>query len=186
MSTPFTKTRSRNSLVAIGAAVALSAAVAGAAVAGPRGDDPFAPDRVDAHLERMTERLDLSDAQIEDIRAMLDTHHEAADRERAQLREQIDTVLTDEQRALRDERKQAGMERRLERMAGKLDLTDAQRDEVQAIMEEKRTNPQLTRAEIRERVAAVLTDEQRDQLAQMRGRHSGGPGRDGGRFGVTR
>jgi protein CpxP len=154
------------------------AAGATAALAGP----PFGAERADRHLERMTEQLDLTDAQQAEIRAMLDAHQQSADADRAQLREQIDTVLTDEQRALRDQQMEDRMARRLDRMADRLDLTDAQREEMQAIMAEKRENPSLTRAELREQMAAVLTDEQRDQLTRMRDRHDDRRGRDGDRW----
>jgi Spy/CpxP family protein refolding chaperone len=155
---------------------------AAAALAAPPGGHPLAADRVDMRLERMSGQLDLTEAQQAEIRALIDAHHDAADLDRAALREQIDAVLTDEQRALRDDRMQSRMEQRLERMADRLDLTDAQRAEVQAIMDEQRANPALSRTELRERMAAVLTDEQREQLGRMRGRDGRGMGRDGDRW----
>lgn len=167
--------------IAIALACVLGSGAA-AALAAPFGGHPLAADRVEMRLERMSGQLDLTEAQQEEIRALIEQHHEAADLERAQLREQIDAVLTDEQRALRDDRMQSRMERRLERMADRLDLTDAQRTEVQAIMAEKRANPALSRTELRERMAAVLTDEQREQLGRMRGRDGRGMDADGGRW----
>jgi protein CpxP len=91
------------------------------------------------------------------------------------VREQIDAVLTEEQKALRDEQREARMEKRLDRMTKRLDLTDEQRAQVQTIMEEKQAAPGLTREDMRERIAAVLTEEQLDTLAQMRERRGGGP-----------
>jgi Spy/CpxP family protein refolding chaperone len=153
------------------------ATIAPGALAEPFGDHPLAAERLEKGLARMAERLDLTDAQQEEIRAILDAHHAAVDLERARLREQMDAVLTDEQRALRDERMQGRMERRLEGLADRLDLTDEQREQMQAIMAQKRTDPGLTRTEVRERMAAVLTDEQRKRLAQKGDQHRGRPER---------
>jgi protein CpxP len=92
----------KQSPIAAALACVLATGAAGA-LAAPLGAHPLAADRIEMRLERMAERLDLTDAQQEEIRALLDEHHQAADLERAQLREQIDAVLTHEQRALRDE-----------------------------------------------------------------------------------
>ncbi len=161
--------------IAIVLACVLATGAAGA-LARPPGGHSLGADRADMHLERMAERLDLTEAQQDEIRAILAEHHEATGAERARLRQHIDAVLTDEQRSLRDQQMQSGLERRLDRMAERLDLTDAQREEMRAIMAEKHTNPELTPKDLRERMAAVLTDEQREQLTQTRHRHRGGEG----------
>jgi Spy/CpxP family protein refolding chaperone len=160
----------------------LTAALAGsttAAMAGPPAGHPLAGGFVDAHLARMTEQLSLSDSQQAEIRAILDEQHQQCDRERQAMRERIDAVLTPEQIALRDQALAQRMERRLDRMAERLDLSAAQRDEMSALLQEKRANPQITRSEMRERIAAILTDEQR---AQLRDGRRGGPGHPGPRF----
>jgi protein CpxP len=153
--------------------------VGGTALAKPPGG-MFGPDRAEARLEQMAEQLDLTEAQQEQIRDIVQAQAETRQRDRAAVREQIDAVLTEEQKALRDEQREARMEKRLDRMTKRLDLTDEQRAQVQTIMEEKQAAPGLTREDMRERIAAVLTEEQLDTLAQMRERRGGGP-RPGGR-----
>lgn len=159
--------------------LALTLALAGGAVAAPLDEHPVAAERVDARLARLTERLDLSEAQQVEIRALLDAHHQAADRERARLREQIDAVLTEAQRARRADGDRTMVERRLARMAERLDLSDAQRTEVAAILAEHRNAPGMSREALRERMAAVLTASQRGRLRDLLsrpGRRPGGAG----------
>lgn len=72
-----------------------------------------------------------------------------------------------------------GVEMHLDRRTKWLDLTDAQRADMQAIMQDKRTNPDLPRTALHKRIAAVLAGAQRERLAQMGDRHR--PGRDSGR-----
>jgi protein CpxP len=169
----------RFNLIALAVALTLGG-VATVTLAKPPGfgpDGPMSgPDRVESRLERMSEHLDLTPAQREEIRAILEAQAETARRDRAAVRAEIERVLTDEQRALRDTQRQARMERRLDRMADRLDLTEAQRGEVRSILLEQAADPALSRVELRERVAAVLTDEQREQMSRMRGRRDGGPG----------
>ncbi|WP_295888185.1 Spy/CpxP family protein refolding chaperone [uncultured Thiohalocapsa sp.] len=163
--------------------LAITLVLAGATVAAaPLDGHPRAAERLDMRMARMAERLDLSDAQREEIRALLEDHHSAADASRAQLREQIDAVLTAQQRARWDDRRRARMEARIERMVARLDLTDAQCDQVAAILAQKQRDPGMTRTEVRERLAAVLTDEQQAQLRGMReARRAAGPGERMGR-----
>jgi periplasmic protein CpxP/Spy len=166
-------------LAALGLALCLGT-TAGSALAEPLDGHPRGAGRVDAHLERMTEQLDLTETQREDIRALLDEHHRAADQDRALLREQIDAVLTDAQRERRDGLRTEHMSRRLDRLAERLDLSDAQRAEVRAIMDARRADPDMDRADVHEQIAEVLTDAQRAALRELRGPGRGGPGgRDG-------
>jgi Spy/CpxP family protein refolding chaperone len=123
-----TNAPSRNAVGRIAVAVAIALAAAGtAAFARPPGGMLLGPDRVEARLERMTEHLDLTEAQQVDIRAILEAHAQTVERDRAALRGEIDAVLSDEQRARRDEQMQQRMERRLGRLADRLELTDTQR-----------------------------------------------------------
>ncbi len=164
----------------IAAAMALALGTVGAnALAKPPGG-MCDPDRAETRVEWMAEQLDLTEAQQEQIRDLFEEQAVTRQRDREALREQIDAVLTEEQRALRDEHRQGRLEKRLDRMAKRLDLTDAQRAQVQTIMEEQRAEPGLAPGEMRERIAAVLTEEQLDELEQMRERRGGGP-RHGGR-----
>jgi len=112
---------------------------------------------------------------------MLDAHQKAEAQARAELRQRIDAVLTDEQRQRRDEQRQARAERRLDRLADRLDLSDTQREEVAAIFAQKRKNPQMTRSEVRNALAGVLTEEQIARLDALRDRHQSA--RHGGRGG---
>jgi|RhiMethySRZTD1v2_1073278.scaffolds.fasta_scaffold3665481_1 Spy/CpxP family protein refolding chaperone len=63
-----------------------------------------------------------------------------------------------------------GEETRAMRWLRKLDLTEAQREQIFQILDEVRrlSDPALTRAEILSRVAAVLSPEQRAKLALFR------------------
>ncbi len=162
-------------LAALGLALCLGS-TAGIALAEPLDGHPRGAARVDARLERMTEQLDLTEPQRDEIRALRDEHHQAADQDRAVLREQIDAVLTDTQRERRDELRTGRMDRRLDRLAERLDLSDAQRDEIRAIMDAKRSDPDRDRAAVRDEIAAVLTDAQRAELRDRRGPGRGGPG----------
>jgi protein CpxP len=95
-------------------------------------------------------------------------------------------VLTEAQRAERQRLMGERMERRVERLAERLDLSPEQETQVRAIVLERRADPTLTPSEIRTRIAAVLTDEQRqafERLADRRGRgghRDRGPGGCGG------
>jgi protein CpxP len=146
------------------------------ALAAPFGDHPLAADRVDAHLERMTERLDLSADQQAQIRTILEDARARRDLDRQQTRGEIDTVLTDAQRAARDQRSADRMERRLQRMADRLDLSTAQQDQLRTLMAERRDNPDLTRAEMQSRMAGILDE---DQLARLEDLRGGRGARDG-------
>jgi protein CpxP len=149
-------------------ALALTAlALMGTALGGPLGRHQDASERVDARLERMTERLDLSADQQARIRSILEEQHAAADLRRQETQRQIDAVLTDPQRAERDRMLEGRMDRRLDRLTDRLDLSSNQVREIRAILEERRSNPDLTRSEIKDRIAAVLTEDQRRAFEQM-------------------
>lgn len=166
------KPRMHRSFLVIAAAL-----IAGTVSAAPFGRHGDAAARVDARIESMTEQLDLTEAQQEQIRALIAEHHASLERSREQMRAQIDGVLTASQRETRDQLQSKRMDRRLDRMSARLDLSDDQREAIRAIFEERRTNPDLTRSEIRERIDAVLSAEQREALAQVRERRRPGPGR---------
>lgn len=149
-----------------------------AVLAGPPGAGPQGAGRPDDPLTRMTEQLDLSEAQQQEIRGLLEAHRESADRDRAALQERIDGVLTAEQREAREARQQRRMERRLDRMAERLDLDETQQEQVATVFAQKREDPQMSRAEVHDALATVLTEDQLERLEAMRGRR--GPGRHGG------
>jgi protein CpxP len=148
------------------------------AAAGPQGAGPFDGQGMEARLDRMTEQLSLTDAQRNEIKSILDEQRAAAASRRQQTRDRIDAVLTDEQRAARDARRAQRLDRRLERMTARLELTEAQQKEIRAIWENGQAGAGQTPADLRERVAAVLTDEQRERIASRNGR-GGRPGGNG-------
>ncbi|MFZ0789267.1 MAG: pilus assembly protein [Chromatiaceae bacterium] len=155
-----------------GIAVAITGfTLATAAVSGPMGCRGGGAAFTEQRLERMTERLGLSTDQQDRIRVILDEQRAVRDLQRQETHQRIDKVLTQAQRDARDRFIATRIERRLDRMAERLDLTTDQTQQIRAVMEERIGNPQMSRAEIRDRVSAVLTDEQRDQLEAMGGRH---------------
>ena len=111
------------------------------------------------NLERMQERLGLSDAQVEEMREI---------RANGGSREDVRAVLTDEQRSQaqqwREEnpdkaRKMKLRQQHAQRMHDELNLTDAQVEQMREIRENGGS---------RDDVNEVLTDEQREQMATWR------------------
>jgi Spy/CpxP family protein refolding chaperone len=75
-------------------------------------------------------------------------------------------------------------------MTSRLDLSADQATQIRASFKERRDNPDLTRTEGRDRILAVLTDEQRKKFEDTAGRRGGrrggpdcnrGPGPDAGK-----
>ncbi|WP_295388811.1 Spy/CpxP family protein refolding chaperone [uncultured Thiodictyon sp.] len=170
--------------LAIGIAAATGATAAFCDQGGPHGDNGGRPDK---HLAQLTERLNLTPEQQAQIKTIIEEEHAAAQRLRADSRKRIDAVLTDAQRAEQAARMDKRMARHLERLTKRLNLTPEQTAQVRAILVERQTNPDLDRAAVKQRIAAVLTPEQREQLQSMRsrdqqhGRPGGDPKRDGPR-----
>jgi len=140
---------------------------------GDRGDMPA------RRLELMTEHLDLTPEQQDEIRTILE---EATPPPRAETREKILAVLTPEQQEKMGQHREqcpsvgqregkgrmhgrpgrdGDMHRRLARQ---LDLTDEQQTTVRATMSELRSEH---REEMRSRLEALLTPEQREKLEQI-------------------
>ncbi len=141
---------------------------------------PGAPgERAEANFDRMVETLKLTPEQQAQVRAILQEQRAETARLDAQTRQRIDAVLTDAQRAQRRSRMQQGLDRRLERMTQRLQLSADQTSRIRAIFMERESNPNLTREDVKERVAAVLTAEQRKQFdsKEPRGERPGGKGR---------
>ncbi len=170
-------TQLRRRLAVLVAGLVLSATAA----AGPQGPGADRGRDMEAKLDRMTEQLALTEAQRDQIQAIFDEQRAATAERRQQTRARIDAVLTDEQRAERDSLQAQRMDRRLERMADRLDLTESQQEQIRAIWGDKQADTARTPGALRERIDAVLTDEQREQLAARGGRrHGGGPRHGGG------
>ena len=77
---------------------ALGLALSAGAVANP-ADDRGTQVR---HLDRLTERLDLSDAQRTEVKALMDAHHEEMKRAREAMHAELRALLTPEQAAKLD------------------------------------------------------------------------------------
>lgn len=149
------------------AGLLLGASFFGADTAYARSDEGWRPDptqRVETHIERMAKDLDLTEAQQTEIRKIMAAEQAQRDLQRIETRKQINAVLTDPQRTKREDMIQARMDRDLDRMTDRLYLTDDQVIQIKALFDEQQTNPELTRTQLRERIAAVLTDEQRANI----------------------
>jgi protein CpxP len=164
------------SLVLAAMIAALSAGVS----ANPIDQQPPVSSGIPGHIGQMLDRLNLSEAQQQQIRTILDQERQAIDQQRQQTRERIDAVLTQEQRAERDRLLAEGMDRRVGQLAKRLDLTTDQQAQLRTIMTEKRDNPSMTRDEVRQRMAAVLTEQQMSELKEMRDKHSWLPRKEQG------
>ena len=156
------------------------ALMATAAYAGPWGGPCVGCAPSDRAIERMTDQLDLTEAQQEQIRGILDEQRQQRAMQRAAVRERIDAVLTPEQIALRDQQIEQRQTRRLDRMTERLDLTAEQQDAIAALMQEKRTDPSVTRDQMRERLETILSEDQIAELDDMRSRQGGGRQGPGG------
>jgi Spy/CpxP family protein refolding chaperone len=157
------------------------ALMATTASAGPSGGPSMDCDRSDQRMERMTEQLNLTEAQQEQIRGLLDEQRQQRDAQRAAVRERIDAVLTPDQLALRDQQMEQRQTRKLDRMAERLDLTAEQQEAVTALMQEKRADPTMSRDQVRERMQTILSEDQLAELDEVRSRHGGSrPGPGGG------
>ncbi|EXJ13444.1 Spy/CpxP family protein refolding chaperone [Imhoffiella purpurea] len=130
-------------------------------------------------IERMTDRLDLSDDQKAQIGKIMEDARKAREQQRLEMRKRIEAVLTDEQKAKRASMLEDRLERRLERMADRLDLSEDQIAKMKALFEEQAKNPELTKADVREQISEILTDDQRAEL--RRPHHRPGRGDRGGR-----
>lgn len=122
----------------------------------------------EARIERMAERLDLSEAQQAEIRAILDAQAERRREARAAVMEEIDAVLTEAQRDLRDQQRARMLERRIDRLAQRIDLTADQQAELIEGLSEPSVLAQPDRTAIRDQLAAVLSDEQLTELESWR------------------
>jgi Spy/CpxP family protein refolding chaperone len=156
-----------------------TALVATSATAGPdaRGYDQGPAAFAETRIERMTERLDLTPEQQVEIRTILEEQRALADQQRQETRARIGAVLTPEQLARIDERRQVRMERHLDRLAHRLDLSADQVERVRAIMQAKAEDRDMARAEVREQIRTVLTEEQLSAFDAKVARFGrGGPG----------
>ncbi|MCK7497559.1 MAG: hypothetical protein MZW92_47340 [Comamonadaceae bacterium] len=158
----------RNRIPAITAAgLLLGASLAGISPASAGSSDGWYPDpaqRVERYMERMDKDLDLTEAQQTEIRNIIAAEQAQRAQQRIETSKKIDAVLTDVQRAKREDMIQKRMKRDLDRMTDRLDLTDDQTAKIKALFDKQRANPELTRTQLREGIEAILTDEQRAKI----------------------
>ncbi|WP_162008622.1 Spy/CpxP family protein refolding chaperone [Thermochromatium tepidum] len=135
---------------------------------------------VGSKIESMAKRLDLTPEQQAQVRAILEQTRQEQRRLRQESRAQIEALLTEEQKAKRAERQARAVNRQVERLTDWLELSNEQADRIKTLLTEQRQNPELTRAELYERMSAILTAEQRAEFEQGRGRGLGGDRRGRG------
>ncbi len=157
-------------------AFAVTAVMATSVLAGPRGfeQDPSAfPDQ---RIERMTRNLDLTTEQQGEIRTILEEQRAQALQQREDTRARIGALLTPEQQARIEAQRNSRMERHLDRLADRLDLSEDQVAQVRTVMQTKHDDSGMTRDEIREQIKAVLTEDQLERFeARGPGSKRGGP-----------
>lgn len=162
----FTSTSAALGLILAAALIGATTAQARPGMGGHGGPDMD----VGSQVEYMTKQLDLTQAQQEQVRAILEKTRQEQLRLRQENRAQIDALLTAEQKAKRAERQLKAVNRQVERLTDRLDLTSEQADKLKALFTEQRQNRELTRDQMRERMSAILTAEQLAELDQERGR----------------
>ena len=171
--------------IAVGLALLGVFATAGPAAAqrGDRGGERNPEQR----LQKLTQKLNLSDQQVSQVRSIFESRRANAQ----ELRAQMSSLLTEDQQAafreMRKNRKRGG-ERpsRAERRAKmeELGISRDQARQLRSLRKEMRAERKATR----EAISEVLTPEQRSQFQEMRehrrenrGRRGGGRGERGGR-----
>ena len=135
---------------------------------GPRAHDP------EQRLERMREHLELTDAQVEQVRPILEQAHERGRGNREQVREELAAVLTPEQLAKLDEHMEGRRGRHgrrggpmIGRLFRELELTDAQKEQVQPILESARERRRALRELPREERPAAIEAVHAEVRAQL-------------------
>ncbi|MFP4075762.1 MAG: hypothetical protein ACLFTD_04630 [Halochromatium sp.] len=121
----------------------------------------------DGRLERMSEQLDLSAEQQETIAALMAEQASKRDRMRTAFRTQVEAVLTEQQLAKRDAYRTERIERRVDRMSRRLDLSDDQQAELKTLLTEAQaTRGSMRDGNMRERLASILSQDQLAKLAR--------------------
>jgi Spy/CpxP family protein refolding chaperone len=132
-------------------------------------------------VERLTSTLELSSEQQNQLGALFEAHRDQmraeGSRERGEWREARMALNAEIRELLNDEQTEKfnAMQRRAYKGRGgprgrfqSLDLSDEQRQQMRALMHEHRAQEGADRGELREQMQAILTEEQRAQLAEYR------------------
>jgi Spy/CpxP family protein refolding chaperone len=142
---------------------------------GQRGQRGFDPEKM---LEKMSTHLDLTTEQQAQVKAILESHKPQFE----QLRDQMRSTLTEEQRAnLKEMRKnrKAGGERpsKEERRAklAEMGVSEEQMQQMRSVREQMKAERKLVKNEI----SAVLTPEQQAKLEELRAKRKGRRGQRG-------
>lgn len=123
---------------------------------------------IDWHIERMAEQFDLSAEQQASLARLFEQRANEKDKQRAEFRQKIDAVLTDEQRAKRDALRSTRIDQRVAGMTRMLDLSEEQQTQLKALMTASRDQGQARRAGgMRAHLARILTPEQLAVLAEQ-------------------
>ncbi len=184
--------------LALATASLLSASLAAPALAKPGYD------RMDRGMERMAEKLDLSEDQKGELHDLMDAHRDQmgsiewrteegernpearqqAREARQALNEEIAEILDAEQaekfEAMQNQRGHRRGGRHHGRAMGRqlrgLDLSDEQREQIKTAMRETRESEGATRSDMRDAIHDILTEEQIEQLQAMndKGKHRRG------------
>lgn len=146
-------------ITAAAAGLLIGLSLLGPITAYARPDMAFTPP-----IERMAEQLDLTDAQRNQMRRIMEENLKQREQLRLEMRKRLDAVLTPEQRAKRDTALRERLGRRLDRMTDRLELSDEQVDKIRQLFESQQKDPSLSKSQVRERLSEILTEEQRAGL----------------------
>ncbi|MEM1110517.1 MAG: hypothetical protein AAGI11_01295 [Pseudomonadota bacterium] len=116
------------------------------------------------HREHVQDQLNLSEEQVEEMRAL---------RESGASREELRAVLTQEQQAKMDELHGERRQRGAERMQEYLELSDEQAEQLREIRQNGGG---------RDEMQAVLSDEQLEKMDELHARRGKGRGEGKGRY----
>ncbi len=167
----------------ISAGVALSFGVLATVAVADRDDDRKMQGPWHS-MPMMSEHLDLTDEQQEQLKALREKNREAMHEHRKAIaamgkeqHEAVMSILTEEQqetfKEMRGKRGRGGKGRHDMRHGGKgafsrLDLTDEQQGQLKELRKQQRTEIRETRQKYRTALEDVLTNEQREKLETMK------------------
>jgi periplasmic protein CpxP/Spy len=160
--------RFKKIVVALALAATVFAALP-AAAEGRRGDR-FSPEKM---VQRMQTKLDLSEAQTAQMKAIFESHQGEFQR----IKEAMKGTLTDAQRQALKEARESRKGSELGRpspeerknMMAELGVSEGQRAQMKALREQMKSEREAIKSEMQ----AVLTPEQQAKLAEMKAAHKG-------------